>query len=308
MIVLITGGLGYIGTELIQLLNTKNEGIEKIIIYDNLIRGNFNLFLGNHKLNHKIVFVKGELLDTRKLSKLVEQATVIFHLAAKVPTRFLETNPHEFDQVNNWGTSELVAMVENSPNVKKLIFASTVSVYGSSKDELDIDSDLNAQTFYGISKVHAEQHVRRLNDKDGLKVYILRIGNVYGYSKSMRFDSVINKFIFEANFLNKLSIHGNGEQYRSFIQIDRLVEILFDFMITEKPSGTFNLVENTFQIAEIIDELKSLYPNLERSYISQNSKMRSFKIRPNSKLISKNRIKENQLKEDLIAFKKAFTF
>ena len=84
MKVLVTGGAGYMGTELINLL-VSNEAVEKVIIYDNLSRMNYNLFLGLKLQKYpKLVFVKGELLDSRSLKKALKDIDVVFHMAAKV--------------------------------------------------------------------------------------------------------------------------------------------------------------------------------------------------------------------------------
>ena len=83
MNILITGGAGYIGTELTYALEA-DPLINKIVIYDNLTRPNFNLFLGRAKMNSsKLKFVQGDILDTRKLKKEVQEADIVFHLAAK---------------------------------------------------------------------------------------------------------------------------------------------------------------------------------------------------------------------------------
>ena len=73
MRILITGGAGYIGTELVYELMKHADKISEIVIYDNLSRGNYNLFIGKQKLpNDKIKFVQGDLLDTRKLKKALK--------------------------------------------------------------------------------------------------------------------------------------------------------------------------------------------------------------------------------------------
>jgi UDP-glucose 4-epimerase len=118
MRILITGGAGYIGTELTYELSKRNE-VSEIIIYDNLSRGNYNLFIGQTKLN-KVKFVQGDLLDTRKLKKNLKDVDVVIHLAAVVTTPFSDQNPHLFEQVNHWGTAELVYAIEES-KVKKFI-------------------------------------------------------------------------------------------------------------------------------------------------------------------------------------------
>ena len=307
MNILITGGAGYIGTELVYLLE-KESRIKSIVIYDDFSRNNYNLFLGKSKLNSsKVRFVKGTILDSRKLKTEVDKADVVYHLAAKVTTPFAEHNPHEFDQTNNWGTAELTYLIENS-NVSKFIYASSVSVYGASEKDVDLTTNPNPKTFYGISKLNAEKHVARLNNK-AIDVFTLRLGNVYGYSKSMRFDSVINKFMFEANFRNHIRIFGDGNQMRSFIHIDRLTNHLKKIAITNtiKPD-VYNFVESSYSVNDIVATLKEIYPNLELTYLTQNIKMRSLKVKSDSRISDLNTFKETNLKNDLTEFKTYFSF
>ena len=307
MNILITGGAGYIGTELVYILE-KEILIKSIVIYDDFSRNNYNLFLGRSKLNSsKVRFVKGTILDSRKLKTEIDKADVVYHLAAKVTTPFAEHNPHEFDQTNNWGTAELTYLIENS-NVSKFIYSSSVSVYGASEKDVDLTTNPNPKTFYGISKLNAEKHVARLNNK-AIDVFTLRLGNVYGYSKSMRFDSVINKFMFEANFRNHIRIFGDGNQMRSFIHIDRLTNHLKKIAITNtiKPD-VYNLVESSYSVNDIVATLKEIYPNLELTYLTQNIKMRSLKVKSDFRISDLNTFKETNLKNDLTEFKTYFSF
>jgi UDP-glucose 4-epimerase len=237
---------------------------------------------------------------------ILEGVDVVFHLAARVTTPFANTDAHFHEQVNHWGTAEVVNAVEDS-GVQKFIYTSSTSVYGSSTEFLTEDSIPNAKTFYGISKLRGEEHVRRLfNKKD---TYILRCGNVYGYSKSMRFDAVINKFMFEANFNNRISIHGNGKQSRSFISVGLLAKIM-EKLITEKvPGGTYNVVDKNYSILDIVDALKSMYPLLEFIFVNQHLSLRDLKVSPESELKKHiNYVNENDLKTDLLEFKKRFAF
>lgn len=306
MNILITGGAGYVGTELIYKLEA-DKSVKKIVVYDNLSQSNYNLFIGKSKLRtSKLHFVQGDILDSRKLKKEVDSADIVFHLAAKVTTPFADHNPHEFDQINNWGTAELCHLVQKS-NVKKFIYASSVSVYGASQEETDIETPLNPKTFYGISKMHGEQHVNVLRNSD-TQIYVLRLGNVYGYSKSMRFDSVINKFMFEANFTKRLRINGNGDQSRSFIHIDQLSTQLKKVALTNLNPDTYNLISNTFTINEIVDELKLLYPELEMVFVNQNMKMRSLKVKPDERISELTSLNQNSLYEKLKEFKKKFSY
>ena len=306
MNILITGGAGYIGTELIYSLEA-DDLVDRIVVYDSLFQSNFNLFLGRSKLKtNKVHFVQGDILDSRKLKKQVDNADVVYHLAAKVTTPFADHNPHEFDQINNWGTAELSYLVQKS-KVKKFIYTSSASVYGASQEEVDVTSPLNPKTFYGISKMHGEEHVNGLRGSD-IKVYVLRLGNVFGYSKSMRFDSVINKFMFEANFTKRLRINGDGDQWRSFIHIDRWTTILKNIAMTDLKPDIYNLVTNSLKINAIVDELRSLYPGLEMIFVNQNMKMRSLRVKPDERIPEVRSLDIKSLAVQMSEFKDQFSF
>lgn len=304
MKVLITGGAGYIGTELTYALN-QNPIITEILIYDNLSRPNRNLFIGLQPLSEKVKFIHGDLLDSRKLKKALKEIDIVYHLAAKVSTPFSDQRSHEFEQVNNWGTAELVYAVESS-SVKKLIYLSSVSVYGAASEEIVTNDTIpNPQTFYGITKLRGESHVNRISN--ALKTIIIRCGNVYGYSKSMRFDAVINKFMFDSNFNSKISIHGDGNQYRSFIHIDKVTEVLSKLSEDSMILGVKNLTEHNLSVIDIVDSLKELYPKLEMVFVNQHLKLKEIRVTPDEKFNQLITLKKT-FREELIDFKSRLTF
>ncbi|MEQ9166344.1 MAG: SDR family oxidoreductase, partial [Fulvivirga sp.] len=285
----------------------QQKDVAEVIVYDNLSRSNYNLFI-NGKMNNydKLNFVKGELLDSRQLKKVLDGVDVVYHLAAKVTTPFANTDPHFFEQVNHWGTAELVYAVENS-DVRKFIYTSSTGVYGSSKKGVGEEVTPNPKTFYGISKMRGEEQVSRLSDK--METYILRCGNVYGYSKSMRFDAVINKFVFEANFNKKITIHGDGRQHRSFIHIDQIAKALAGLLNNTISSGTYNLVARDLVVLDIVDVLKELIPELEFIFVNQHLKLRELKIQPNDELNSKLGIDTSKsFKDEITEFRNHLSF
>src|SRR5436190_18410394 len=249
MNILITGGAGYIGAELVHRLS-KNEDVSKIVVYDNLTRDNFNLFISNSNriANSKVKFEFGDLLDSRKLRKVLKDIDVVYHLAARVDTPFSNVDSHVFEQVNNWGTAELVYAVEENKKISKFIYVSSASVYGSSKKLVDENTNPNPRTFYAISKMRGEEYVKRLMNK--METIIVRCGNVYGYSPAIKFDSVINRFMFDANFNNRISIHGTGKQSRSFISISKTVEALVELKNRKIPSDVYNLLDFNFEVLD----------------------------------------------------------
>ncbi|UII23805.1 NAD-dependent epimerase/dehydratase family protein [Fulvivirga ligni] len=306
MKVLVTGGAGYIGTELVSLLLERDD-VEEIVVYDNLSKNNVNFFLG-HSLpnNSKLKFVKGELLDSRFLNKALKGIDVVYHLAAKVTTPFDNTDPHFYEQVNHWGTAELIYAIEES-DVKKFIFASSTGVYGSAKEAVDESITPNPRTFYGISKMRGEEHASRLKDK--MDTYIFRCGNVYGYNRSMRFDAVINKFVFEAHFYKRISIHGDGRQQRAFIHIKRVAKALCGVVDGGLDSGIYNLVDRDMQVLDVVDTLKELIPELEFIFVNQHLKLRQLKVQPNEELNKKLGLQsEKSFKEEIEEFRERFSF
>lgn len=305
MRILVTGGAGYIGASLIESL-VQSKIASEIIIYDNLSRGNRNLFIGNPKfLGTKLTFIQGELLDSRMLNAILKGVDLVYHLAANVTTPFSDQNPHLFEQVNNWGTAELVYALEKS-NVKRIVYLSTVSVYGSSDSYKKVGDELDPRTFYGISKMRAEAHVERLINK--METYIIRCGNVYGYNKSMRFDAVINTFLFEANFKNRITINGTGEQRRPFIHVAKAAKALQALSQSSLPSGIYNLVDKNLAVGEVVKELREIYSDLEMLFVNQHMKMRELEVEGSielSELFSDN---TKTLQDELREFKEAFTF
>lgn len=306
MKVLITGGTGYVGTKLVKHLVGLPE-IDKIIVYDNLSKAHYNFFLGNRYTNgEKIQSVQGDVLDTRQLKKLMKEVDVVVHLAAIVTTPFANTDPHFYEQVNHWGTAEVVYSAEES-DVSKFIYLSSTSVYGASDTMADENTTPAPSTFYGISKLRGEEHVNRLAEK---KTAInIRGGNVYGYSKSMRFDAVINRFMFDANFTNRIQINGNGKQSRAFIHVDYLCSSLAQVITKDVASGTYNLVDKNLQILDLVDVLKEIYPSLEFLFTNQHMNLRELKVNPDSQLFEYiDRFETGELKTELEEFKKQFAF
>lgn len=304
MKLLITGGAGYIGTELVYRLSA-NSGIDKIIIYDNLGRGNYNLFLGDRIANPKVQFINGDILDSRKIRKVLDGIDKVIHLAAKVTTPFANIDSHSFEQINHWGTAELIYAVEESA-VKQFIFMSSSSVYGSSKEEADENTLPSPDSFYAISKWRAEEHVKRLFDK--MNTQILRCGNVYGYSKSMRFDAVINRFMFDANYTNRVTINGNGKQYRSFIHVEKVTHILEQLLLQQISSGIYNLSDKNLEVLELVDVVKQLYSDLEFQFINQHLEMQQLKVKQESKLYQYIPLPASDLFDELKKFKEKFSF
>ena len=303
MEILITGGLGYIGYTLIEQLNSLASSENKIVIYDNLSRNEFSLLNAHHLNGENIRFVKGDLLDNHKLQKEVKKADVVIHLAAMVTTPFEDKFFHHFDQVNHWGTANLISAVEES-DVQHFIYLSSISVYGNNEDLVDANTLVNPDSSYGISKYQAEKHVQRLVNK--IPTHIIRSGNVYGYNPAIRLDAVINRFMYEAQFEGRVRINGDGSQYRGFISVQELSNVITS--LVQNPSyisGIHLAVTKSLSMNDVLESILKIYPDTEFIHSNENMRMKSIKVATPSKIIEDLQISSFNLNDELVAFKKS---
>ena len=304
MRVLITGGAGYLGTELAYRLVERSD-VSEVVIYDNLARPNYNLFIGRQKFpENKVRFIKGDLLDSRKLRSSLQGIDVVYHLAAKVTKPFSDHNPHLLEQVNHWGTAELVYAVEES-DVSNLVYVSSTAVYGTSGEDVMVETPPHPTTYYGISKLRGEEHVTRLQQK--MSASIVRAANVYGYSKSMRFEARINRMMFEAAAGQKVTVSGSGDQTRAYIHIDHVTDCLEAFLSEAIAPDTYNLVTRNLSIHEITDGVTAVFPETELLYISQHVEPWELRVQPDPRLESYLNPEGHSFLDEIKEFKKQFT-
>jgi UDP-glucose 4-epimerase len=186
-----------------------------------------------------------------------------------------------------------------------VIFTSSTGVYGSSVEAVDELAIPEPQSLYATSKLRGEEHIRRLSNK--ISTYIMRCGNVYGYNKSMRFDAVINRFVFEANFSKMVTIQGDGKQSRAFIHVELVAKALANLIHSDLPSGTYNLVDRNIKIIDLLDVLKELIPGLEFIFINQHLRLHELHVKPNPMVndvlgISHSRPLKDELEEFIAKF------
>jgi len=219
--VLITGGAGFIGSNLAdRLLNMQC----KVIVYDNLDE----YYSGKeenmqHNLNRKnFCFIKGDLLDYERLFKYTKKVDIVFHLAAQPGVRFSMINPDKTLKVNVLGMLN-VLRASKEAGVKRLIFASSSSVYGQiNYRSVDEQHPTKPISIYGISKLAAENLCKIFGDQLGLRVVILRYHTVYG--PRQRPDMAIYRWVNEIFKGEPLTIYGDGNQTRDFTYIDDVID------------------------------------------------------------------------------------
>jgi UDP-glucose 4-epimerase len=228
--ILVTGGAGFIGFHLCKKLT--DLGLD-VTIYDNLSSGKME----NVKDVPKAKFVKGDILDLKKLCN-IEKADLIFHLAAQVVVPYSMENPTEDFETNARGTLNVLEKARKDGS--RLVFASSAAVYGN-PTQMPTSETYGFHPFscYGLSKVVGEEYCQMYVIQYGLDITTLRFANVYG----SRCHGVINDFLDKlTKNPAKLEIIGTGEQSRDFVNISDIVEALILAGTKENGVGqTFNL-------------------------------------------------------------------
>lgn len=234
---LVTGGAGFIGSHLVDLLI--NEGHEVTII-DNLITGNKE----NVNCKARFIFMDICLLDLDTVFS-ENRPDCVFHLAAQVSVGESINDPINDSEINIKG---LINVLENCKkyNVKKFVFSSTAAVYGTPIylpiTEKHITDPIS---FYGVSKLAAEMYIKTYNTLYGIDYAILRYANVYGPRQSHNGEGgVISIFINRIINHESPIILGTGEQTRDFIYVSDVVRANLKASTSENV-GTFNISSGT---------------------------------------------------------------
>ena len=232
--VVITGGAGFIGSNLIRKLIEKD--IEKILVIDDLSTGNIDN-ISEFKDNNLIEFVESRVEDYQNLNSLIEGYDFCFHLAAGVGVQYIMENVSKALLTNIEGTHKIIESCK--VNGIPLLLTSTSEVYGVSDDPIWTEESKSLigpptklRWSYAASKL-IDEFLALSEFNDGkLNPIIVRLFNIIGNNQLSKFGMVVPKFI-EAALENKpLIIHGDGTQTRSFTWVGDVVN--YFYLLAEK--------------------------------------------------------------------------
>jgi nucleoside-diphosphate-sugar epimerase len=222
MRILVTGGAGFIGSNLAKRL--VKEGHE-VVVLDSLLRGN--------KLDKDtfavVRFVKGDVRDFNCVLDASKDCDVIFHFAAVLGVDIVADNPVETMDVEVIGTRNVVDAAALN-NVKKIMYASTSGIYGHSAIENALTEEVlvDPRTSYAMAKRYNEIYLASHHDEKGLNAISLRFFNVYGANQDNRM--VVPRFFEQARLNQDITVYGSGQQTRDFTYIDDTVEACIRLM------------------------------------------------------------------------------
>tara|TARA_A100001011_G_scaffold98417_1_gene103620 strand:+ start:3541 stop:4518 length:978 start_codon:yes stop_codon:yes gene_type:complete len=274
--ILITGGAGYIGSHIVELL-IKNK--KKVIILDNLVTGYKRLINKNAK------FVKADTKNKSKITKIIKDndITSIIHLAAYLNVSEAEKNKIKYYQNNVIGTKNLLEACKNL-NVNNIIFSSSCSIYGNIKGSVKENRKPNPQSYYGYTKYKGEELIKKLSLKYKFKYGILRYFNVAGASPSGKIGEIekshghLIKNLAIQSLKKKpiIKIFGNnyktkdGTCIRDYIHVSDLANIHMkglNYLEKNKKSFIFNCgYGKGYSVQQIVNIFKKIKKGVEIQY------------------------------------------
>ncbi len=281
MKIVVTGGAGYVGWSLVDILRRRPEVVE-IAVLDNFRRANYAvLSLRRLQSTPKIQVFRDDVLNSRGLRTMLNGADVVCHLAAVARSPYSKESPHEFDQINHWGSAEICYAVEDL-GIPRLVYMSSGAVYGQGDAECTPDSPVNPISAYGDSKFAGERQVERLAKRTD--VFILRSGTVYGLNPCVRFDTALNRFCLHAVLNKPLLIHGDGQQRRAVIHIDTVARLLAHAALGDLDPGLYHAVDANPSIAEAVSLLRTITPIIEYNHVNQRQRLGSLILAQDARL------------------------
>lgn len=262
----ITGGCGFIGSNLAERLYLKNF---EVVVIDDLSTG-----LKSNLVDIKTIFHNISITNSDLCSRALEDCEVIVHLAARgsVP-RSLE-NPIATHDVNVTGTLNMLEIARK--NNLHFIYSSSSSVYGANnaipKNE---KMWLAPKSPYAASKLSGESYVQSYGHSYGLPVTNLRFFNVYGPKQrpNHQYAAVLPKWIWNALNGKSIDVYGDGTQTRDFTFVGTVVDILEQAVINKVLSNDAVNVAygNNISLLEIIQNLRIYFPDLNCNFLEKRT-------------------------------------
>lgn len=250
MKVLITGGAGFIGSHLAERLVAEGHSVTALDDLSTGRRENLASLEGSNRFR----LVVGTILDPALVQALVDEAEVIFHLAAAVGVKLIMDEPSRSILTNINGTENVLKAALRD---KKLTFvASTSEVYGkatkfpfSEDDDLTIGATRNLRWSYASAKQLDEFLTLAYVREVGLPAIVLRFFNTTGPRQTGRYGMVLPNFVQSALEGRPLMVHGTGEQTRCFGHVADVVELLVRLMGTPAAQGEVFNVANDQEVS-----------------------------------------------------------
>ena len=280
MNILVTGGAGYIGSHIIELLVKKKTN--RVVVVDNLSTGYKIL------ISKKSKFFKGDINNKKLINKLINKFNIdtIIHLAASLNVSEAEKYKKKYYKNNITGTNNLLLSCKNT-TVKNIIFSSSCSIYGNIKGSVNEGKKPNPQGYYAFTKFKGEELIKKYASKFNYNFGILRYFNVAGASPTGRIGEIEtshghlikNIAIQSMNKKPQLNIYGNnyntkdGTCVRDYIHVTDLADIHvkgIKYLKENKKSFILNCgYGKGYSVLQIINIFKKIRKNTQINFMNK---------------------------------------
>ena len=293
--ILITGGLGHIGSKLIKELPLEYN----LTVVDNLLTQRFcSLF----NVGRPIKFMDKCISDLTVND--LESIDIVIHLAAITDAANSFNNVKQTENINLTLTSSFIDLCGEAKC--KFIFPSSTSVYGAAVDIVHEDNDnfLNPQSPYATTKIGIEKKLKKYKSD----YLILRFGTIFGLSVGMRFHTAINRFCYDASLGKPLKVwKENYNQYRPYLGLNDAINSILFFIDSNHWNTTYNVLSGNYMLSDIVTSIRSLVdidismvntPLLNQfSYEVSDDKIKSLGWQPKDDLVFEITNTLNQFKD-----------
>lgn len=263
--ILVAGGAGYIGSQLIRDLGASPEFHgDKITVYDNMQLERYQSLM-NLPPSGNYDFHAGDVQDVAELTAAAEVADVIIHLAALTNAVLSFDRVAETEAINHMGSQNVITAAMRSSRVRRVIYASTCSVYGETAGVVNEDSECRPESPYATYKLAGERNVLELARRtDGrIRGTGLRLATVFGPSPGLRVHTVVNIFALHGALGMPLTVFGTGEQKRPFVHVrDASSAFLFALANESTADRTFNVVGENASVKQVLSYVQPRFPKL----------------------------------------------
>ena len=286
MNIIVTGGAGFVGSHLVELLVKKKH---YPIVIDNLSTGlysNIKHFVDSKKAD----FIKCDIRNFKKILQLPKVDAVI-HLAAIASVVESIDNPIFVNDVNVNGTLNMLEFCRRN-KIKKFVFTSSAAIYGDYEKPINEKSPTIPTTVYGSTKLTGEQYCQIYSNLFGINITILRPFNIYGPRQNDTYAGVISKFMDRLNENKPPLIFGNGKQTRDFIHVNDVVRAFYYALkFKKKKFSVFNLATGK---STSINELAKIF-----LLVSKKPNMKPIHKKPISGVVIHNSTIPTKIKQEL---------
>jgi nucleoside-diphosphate-sugar epimerase len=214
--VLVTGGCGYIGSDLIPRL-AADDAVGEVVVLDSLASGSPRALMG--AVDDSLTFRRGDVREYGDVESAMRGVDTVVHLAAITGAASTHDRREETVAVNYEGT-ENVLKAAGKLGVENVVFASSCNVYGrATSTDIDETVDPDPINPYVETKLDSEALLREYCKEFEMDGTALRMATNFGYSPGIRFNLVVNYFVFRALTGRSLTVYGDGSNWRPFIHV-----------------------------------------------------------------------------------------